>query len=151
MWNCHSGPLDVSTGGSIGQSTFVCQVWCSSIQGIYSWFTGGSIVQSRFICQGWSSNIQGIYSWFTGDLSAKAGLSAKFCVAVFKASMLYYLGVSISQSRFICQVLCIAVFKASILYSPGSGGPSAKVGLSANFGVLVFKASLLYYLGGPSA
>ena len=38
------------------------------------------------------------------------------------------------------------------IYSQFStGGPSAKVGLSANFGGLVFKASLLYYLGGPSA
>ena len=53
---------------------------------------------------------------------AKVGLSAKFGVAVFKASILNSLG-----------------------------GPSAKVGSSANFGVLVFKASLLYYLGGPSA
>ena len=49
---------------------------------------------------------------------AKVGSSAKFCVLVFKASMLYSLG-------------C----------------PSAKVGSSANFGVLVFKASLLFYLG----
>ena len=30
-------------------------------------------------------------------------------------------------------------------------GPSAKVGSSANFGVLVFKASMLYYPGGPLA
>ena len=44
----------------------------------------------------------------------------------------------------------VAVFKASILDSLG-GGSSAKVGSSANFGVLVFKASLLYYPGGPSA
>ena len=55
-----------------------------------------------------------------GGPSAKVGSSAKFGVAVFKASILN-----------------------SLL-----GGPSAKVGLSANFGVLVFKASLLYYLGG---
>ena len=31
------------------------------------------------------------------------------------------------------------------------GGPSAKVGLSAKFGVVVFKASILDSLGGPSA
>ena len=38
---------------------------------------------------------------------AKVGLSAKFGVAVFKASMLDSLGGgSISQSRFICQVWC---------------------------------------------
>ena len=27
-------------GGSIGQSRFICQVWCSSVQGIYAQFTG---------------------------------------------------------------------------------------------------------------
>ena len=43
---------------------------------------------------------------FQGPL-AKVGLSAKFGVAVIKASMLDSLGGgSISQSRFICQVLC---------------------------------------------
>ena len=42
----------------------------------------------------------------------------------------------------------VIVFKKFILVL---GGPLATVGLSANFGVLVFKASLLYYLGGPSA
>ena len=82
-----------SLGGSIGQSRFICQVWCSSIQGIYSQFTGGPL--------------------------AKVGSSAKFGVLVFKASMLYSLGL----------------------------GPSAKVGSSAKFGVLVFKASILNSLG----
>ena len=43
----------------------------------------------------------------------------------------------------------VAVFKASILYS--QGGPLAKVGSSAKLGVPVFKASLLDYPGGPSA
>ena len=50
-----------------------------------------------------------------GGPSAKVGLSAKFGVAVFKASILDSLG-----------------------------GPSAKVCLSAKFCVLVFKASMLY-------
>ena len=40
----------------------------------------------------------------------------------------------------------VVVFKASILDS--LGGPLAKVGSSAKFGVLVFKASMLYSLGG---
>ena len=31
------------------------------------------------------------------------------------------------------------------------GGPLAKEGLSAKFGVVVFKASILNSLGGPSA
>ena len=75
---------------------------------------------------------------------------------------------------FICQVLCTGiqgiyalliggihlpkyVYLPSIvdqyskLYSQFWWGPSAKVGSSANFGVLVFKASLLDYPGGPSA
>ena len=50
-----------------------------------------------------------------GDPSAKVCLSAKFGVAVFKASILDSLG-----------------------------GPFAKVCLSAKFCVLVFKASMLY-------
>ena len=50
-----------SLGGSIGQSRFICQVWCSSIQGIFAQFTGGSICQSMFICQVWCTSIQGKY------------------------------------------------------------------------------------------
>ena len=167
-------------GGSISQSRFVCQVWCSSIQGIYAWFTAGcpsakvcssakfcalvfkanitcqswnlllsfggvlgvsrglnltwlynanwlfttiiiqkyeeistfleeSICQSRFICQVWGSSIQGIYAWFTGGPLAKVGSSAKFGVAVFKASMLDLLGGSIGQSRFVSQVWCSSI------------------------------------------
>ena len=44
----------------------------------------------------------------------------------------------------------VVVFKASILYSLGLG-PLAKVGSSAKFGVAVFKASILDSLGGPLA
>ena len=51
----------------------------------------------------------------------KVRSSAKFCVVVFKASLLWYWG-----------------------------GPLARVGLSAKFGALVFKASLLWYWGGRS-
>ena len=58
--------LDSLGGGSMGQSRFVCQVLCTSLQGIYAVLMGGSIVQSRFICQVWCSGIQGIYSGFTG-------------------------------------------------------------------------------------
>ena len=52
---------------------------------------------------------------------AKVGLSAKFGVAVFKASIHIYLG-----------------------------GPPAKVSSSAKVGVTVFKASMLDSLGGGS-
>ena len=51
---------------------------------------------------------------------ARLGLSAKFGVLIFKASLLWYLG-----------------------------GPLAKVGSSAKFCVVVCKSSLLWSLGGP--
>ena len=44
-------------------------------------------------------------------------------------------------------VLGVVVFKTSMLHSPCLGVPLAKVGMSANFGILVCKASQLYYLG----
>ena len=92
---------------------FVCQGLCTGIQGIYALLIGGSIGQQ------WCSGIQGIYSQFTGGPLAKVGLSAKFDVVVFKASIL-----------------------------DSVGGPLAKVGSSAKSGVLVLKASLFCYLGG---
>ena len=46
---------------------------------------------------------------YPGGPPAKVGSSAKFGVAVFKASMLNSLGVSICQSLFICQVLCTGI------------------------------------------
>ena len=58
-----------------------------------------------------------ISGYISGPL-AKIGSSAKFGVAVFKASMLDSLG-----------------------------GPSGKVGSSVNFGVMVFQASILDYPG----
>ena len=68
MWNCHSGPLDVSTGGGpfakVGSSAkFGVAVFKVSILNLL----GGPL--------------------------AKVGLSAKFGVAVFKASILNSLGV----------------------------------------------------------
>ena len=113
-----------SLGVFIGQSKFICQVWCSSIQGIYSGFTGGPL--------------------------AKVCSSAKFCVLVFKASMLYSLELGPSAKVCSSAKFCVLVFKASMLYSLGLG-PSAKVCSSAKFGVGVFKASILDSLGGPSA
>ena len=159
---------------------FICQVLCTGIQGIYALLIGGSISQSRFVCQVWCSSIQGIYSWFPGGIHwSKVGSSAKFGVAVFKASILYSLGdPSAKVCSSACQVggLCsfcgiqgiyalliggsisqsrfiCQVWCSSIqgIYSWLTGGPSSKVGLSAKFGVAVFKASILYSLGGPSA
>ena len=78
--------------------------------------------------------------YYIGGPLAKVCSSAKFGVAVFKASILNSLGVSIGQSRFICQVWCTGI---QGIYALFTGGPLAKVGSSANFGVLVFKASIL--------
>ena len=61
------------------------------------------------------AGIQGIYALLIDWVSISLGLSAKFGVAVFKASILYSLG-----------------------------GPSAKVCSSAKFCVMAFKASMLY-------
>ena len=121
-----------------------------------------------------SSNVQ-LPFWTTrcqycGGPSAKVGSSAKFGVAVLKASIFNSLGgpsakVGLSanfgvlvywHSKHIfsidwgdslakvgsCAKFGAVVFKVSILNS--LWGPPAKVVLSANFGVLVFKASLLY-------
>ena len=57
------------------------------------------------------------------------------------------LGGSISQSRFICQVVCTGIQGISTWLL---GGPSAKVCSSAKCCVLAFKAYMLY-LGGPMA
>ena len=54
--------------------------------------------------------------------------------------MLYYWGGSICQSMFVCQALCTGI---QGIYDLLIGGPSAKVGSSAKFGVAVFKASIL--------
>ena len=135
------------------------------------YYPGGSICQSMFIWQVLCTGIQGICALLLGDPLAKVGSSAKFGLVVFKASILDSLGGpsvricslpsfvywysrhlcsinggSIGQSRFICQVWCTGI--QGIYFQFTGEGPSAKVGLSANFGVLVFKASLLYYPGG---
>ena len=88
------------------QSRFICQVLCSGMQVISALVLGGSIGQSRFICQVLCSGMQVISALVLGGSLAKEGLSAKFGVAVFKASILDYVGGSIGQSRFVCQVWC---------------------------------------------
>ena len=100
--NCHSWPLDVSSNVKLPFWTTRCQYqWGPSANiGLSVKFgvvvfkapildsSGGSIGQSRFICQVWCSCFQGIYSQFTRGPSARVGSSAKFCVPVFKASIL---------------------------------------------------------------
>ena len=71
-----------------------------------------------FLCQVLCTGIQGIYALLMGDPLAKVGSSAKFGVAVFKASILDSLG-----------------------------GPLSKVGLSANFCVKTLLNVLLLHRG----
>ena len=115
MWKCHAWPWDVS---SIGQSRFICQVLCTGIQGIYALVLGGPL--------------------------ATVGSSAKFCVLVFKAFLLWYWGVHWPKWVYLPSF----VYWYSRHFCSGTGGgPLAKVGLSAKFCVLVFKAFLLWYWG----
>ena len=79
-----------------------------------------SIGQSKVICQVLCSGMQVISALVLGGPLARLGLSAKFCVVVFKASLLWYLG-----------------------------GPLTKVGSSAKICVVLCKSSLLWYLGIP--
>ena len=112
---------------------------------------------ARFLCSG----RQVISALVPGGPLARIGLSALFGVVIFKASLLWYLGSSIGQSRLICQGLlqwyasdlCSGtreplaaeyssakfVFISSVtlvLDGWGVGCPLAKVGSSAKFGVV---------------
>ena len=68
--------------GPICQSVFVHQVLCTGIQGIYALSRGGLSAKVGSVAK-FGSSIQGIYDWFVGG--------------------------SISQSRFICQVMCTGI------------------------------------------
>ena len=80
-----------------------------------------------FICKVLCTGIQGIYALLIGGPSAKVGSSAKFDVAVLKASILDSLGGSICQNMFVCHVLCTGI---QGIYAVLMGDPLAKVGLS---------------------
>ena len=75
MWNCHSWPLDVSTGGGPSAKVGLSTKYCVPV-------FKATILNSK------------------GGPSAKVGSSAKYCVPVFKATIL--------NSR-VCQVLCTSV------------------------------------------
>ena len=99
-----------SLGGSICQSMFICQVlvyWYSRHLCSINWGVHQPKVGSsaKF---GVAVLKASILNSLVGPL-AKVGLSAKFGVAVFKASMLDSLGGSICQSMFVCQVLCTGI------------------------------------------
>ena len=96
---------------------FICQVWCTGIQGIYSQFTGGPLAKVGSSAKFGVLVFKASMLYIGVGSIAKVGSSAKFGVLVFKASILIHWG-SIGQSSFVCQVWC-TVFKASILDSLG--------------------------------
>ena len=70
------------------------------------WGVGVSIGQSRFICQVWCSACTSSLLWYQRSPSAKVVSSAKFCVVVCKSSLLWYWGCICQSWFYICQVLC---------------------------------------------
>ena len=144
---------------SISQSRFVCQVWCSSIQGIYSQLPRGSICQSMFICQVLCTGIQGKYhlselnsliviwgvfwGWQGGYIWHDCTMLTDCLLPqLFRNKRKFppFLEESICQSRFICQVWCSSI---QGIYAWFTGGClSATVCSSATFCVLVFKANI---------
>ena len=129
-------------GGSIGQSRFICQVWCSSIQGIYSLFTGGSICQSMFVCQVLCTGIQGIYALLIGgSIQPKYVHLPSFCVAGIQG--IYSLNWGVHLPKYVHLPSLVYWYSRHLCFIY-LGGPSAKVCSSAKFCVLVFKASMLY-------
>ena len=80
-------------GGFIGQSRVICQVLCGGMQVISALVLGrGPLARvgssTNFLCSG----MQVISPLVLGGPLIKVGLSAKFWVVVFKASLLWYLG-----------------------------------------------------------
>ena len=80
-----------STEGSISQSRIICQVLCTGIHGISVWYWGVHWLK-------WVHLPSFVY-WYSWHLClvlrgplAKVGSFAKFCVLVFKASLLWYWG-----------------------------------------------------------
>ena len=99
--------------------------------------------QSIVLCQCWWTSIQGIPALFGGGgPSAKAYLSAKFCLLVVQAYMLLFLGEEgggPSAEVYLSAKFCLLVVNAYVLLFLGGGGPSAKVYLSAKFYLIVVK------------
>ena len=101
--------------------------------------------QTIVLCQYWWTSIQGIPAHFgDGGPSAKAYLSAKFCLLVVKAYMLLLMegreGGGPFPEVYLSAKFCLLVVNAYVLLFPGGGGPSAKVYFSAKFYLIVVKA-----------
>ena len=118
----------------------ICQVWCSGIQGIYAQLTGGGV------------GLPCIYVH-----CAICARSAKFGVAVFKASMLDWLGGGSICNGYICIVLCMRCIWCDgfpeIYAQLEEGGVNlpwvyVHCAISAKCGVVVFKAPMLNWRRG---
>ena len=138
--------LDSLLSGSLGGP--LAKVWCIGIQGISAQLPG-EVHQPQLDVLVFKACL----------LNSPGGPSAKVCSSAkyehtsklllnnFQCNCLQEIHSHFGGSSAkvdVCQVWCSGI---QGIYSR-LGGPSAKVGLSANFGVLVFKASLLYYPGG---
>ena len=152
--------------GSIIQSWFVCQDGCTSIQGISTQLPRG-VHQSKYVC------LPSFVYWFSRHLCsinwggplAKEGSSDKYehtsklllnnfwcnCLQEIHSHMGGPLAKEGSSDKYEhTSKLLLNIFQCNCLHQEihshfwGVGGPLANIGSSANFGVLVFKAFMLY-------
>ena len=99
---------------SIGQSRFICQVSVLIFKTSLLCYLGGSFSQSRFICQVLCTGIQGISALVLGGPLANVVHLPSF-MYWYSRYLCSGTGGSISQSRFICQVLCTGIQGISAL------------------------------------
>ena len=90
----------------MAKNWFICQVVCTSIQGI-SALSGGTSAKVGS-CAKYGVLVFKASMFYLQGPSAKVGSSAKLCALVFKGISALS-GGSICQSMFICQVLCTGI------------------------------------------
>ena len=106
-------------GGPISQSRFICQVWCSSIQGIYSRFMGGPLAKVGSSAKFWCTGIQGISALSPRGVHLPKYVCLPSFVYQYSRHLCSINGGSISQSRLICQVGCTGIQGISALLPGG--------------------------------
>ena len=127
---------------------FICQELCTGIQGIYTLFIGG-VHLPKYVC------LPSIVYWYSRHLCS-------FNWGVHQPKYVHLPILVYWYSRHLCLItqgvhLPKYVHLPSFVYwnsrhlcsINGGWGPLAKVGFSAKFGVVVFKASILNSMGGP--